>query len=314
MYSANDATAAPSDVFGRGEGAHDASGAQVAYRSQAIGDGKRFEDEAAGRLSRIASADMSREGGSSEQVADVAIEGREAVLRNLSGRVRPTRVRRSSKRLAWLDRVAANERLIEGDVSLEAGPVREEELQRDVLARRPARFRQEGSEGRLAIETGAGDRDRSHRLRQARQVEEKADVSADLGPPLDPSRRAANGAGRGYPVTHDALRDVLGRQWRATFRIVGLLRRAMPSNFRAAPAEGSGERRREHMRQAVTLADLRRALAEQDAQLAAAFAALDPKLPIAVSTASLKLLAEACAGARLQPRSGLQNTWGTLRC
>jgi hypothetical protein len=68
------------------------------------------------------------------------------------------------------------------------------------------------------------------------------------------------------------------------------------------------------MRQAVTLADLHRALAEQDAQLAAAFAALDPKVPIAISTASLKLLAEACSGARRQAPAGLQNTWGTVRC
>jgi hypothetical protein len=68
------------------------------------------------------------------------------------------------------------------------------------------------------------------------------------------------------------------------------------------------------MKPAVTLADLRRALVEQDAQLAAAFAALDPKVPIAVSTASLQLLAEACAGARRQPTAGLQNTWGTVRC
>jgi hypothetical protein len=68
------------------------------------------------------------------------------------------------------------------------------------------------------------------------------------------------------------------------------------------------------MNQTVTLADLRRALADQDAQLAAAFAALDPKVPIAISTASLQLLAEACSGARRQPPQGIQSPWGTVRC
>ena len=65
---------------------------------------------------------------------------------------------------------------------------------------------------------------------------------------------------------------------------------------------------------ATTLADLRRALAEQDAQLAAAFAALDPKKPIAVPAASLRLLAEVCASARSHPAASTVGNWASVRC
>jgi hypothetical protein len=65
---------------------------------------------------------------------------------------------------------------------------------------------------------------------------------------------------------------------------------------------------------AVTLADLRRALAEQDAQLAAAFAKLDPNVPLAVPTASLRLLVEACSSARARPAPAGPITWGRVRC
>jgi|HubBroStandDraft_2_1064218.scaffolds.fasta_scaffold09657_2 hypothetical protein len=65
---------------------------------------------------------------------------------------------------------------------------------------------------------------------------------------------------------------------------------------------------------AITLEDLRRALAEQDAQLAAAFAALDPTLPIAVPTASLRLLAEVCSSARSQSATGTGGNWASVRC
>lgn len=66
---------------------------------------------------------------------------------------------------------------------------------------------------------------------------------------------------------------------------------------------------------AITLEDLHRALAEQDAQLVAAFAALDPKLPIAVPTASLRLLAEVCSSARLHSALGTEsNNWASVRC
>ncbi len=65
---------------------------------------------------------------------------------------------------------------------------------------------------------------------------------------------------------------------------------------------------------AITLEDLRRALAEQDAQLAAAFAALDPKIPMAVPTASLRLLAEVCSSARSQPVVGTDGNWASVRC
>ncbi len=66
---------------------------------------------------------------------------------------------------------------------------------------------------------------------------------------------------------------------------------------------------------AITLEDLRRALAEQDAQLAAAFAALDPKMPIAIPTASLRLLAEVCTSARSQSAAGgTQGNWALVRC
>jgi hypothetical protein len=65
---------------------------------------------------------------------------------------------------------------------------------------------------------------------------------------------------------------------------------------------------------AVTLADLRRALVEQDAQLAAAFARLDPDVPLAVPTASLRLLVEACSRARARPAPPGPITWGGVRC
>jgi len=65
---------------------------------------------------------------------------------------------------------------------------------------------------------------------------------------------------------------------------------------------------------AVTLEDLRGALAEQDAQLASAFAALDPKTPIAVSTATLRLLAEVCSSARSEPALCAEGNWASLRC
>jgi hypothetical protein len=65
---------------------------------------------------------------------------------------------------------------------------------------------------------------------------------------------------------------------------------------------------------AITLEDLRRALADQDAQLAAAFAALDPKMPIAVPTASLRLLAEVCSSAGSRPSAGTEANWASVRC
>jgi hypothetical protein len=65
---------------------------------------------------------------------------------------------------------------------------------------------------------------------------------------------------------------------------------------------------------AITLEDLRRALTEQDAQLAAAFAALDPKMPIAVPTATLRLLAEVCSSARSESPAGREGNWASLRC
>jgi hypothetical protein len=64
----------------------------------------------------------------------------------------------------------------------------------------------------------------------------------------------------------------------------------------------------------ITLADIRRALAAQDAQLAAAFAALDPKVPVAIPTASLGLLAEACSSAKSRPTLVSQIKWDSIRC
>jgi hypothetical protein len=65
---------------------------------------------------------------------------------------------------------------------------------------------------------------------------------------------------------------------------------------------------------AITLEDVRRALGEQDAQLAATFASLDPKVPIAVPTASLRLLAEVCASARSAPAAAIEGNWASVRC
>jgi hypothetical protein len=65
---------------------------------------------------------------------------------------------------------------------------------------------------------------------------------------------------------------------------------------------------------ATTLEHLRRALAEQDAQLAASFVALDPRAPIGVPIETLRLFAEKCAGVRSRLESSVHNTWGSVRC
>jgi|HubBroStandDraft_1064217.scaffolds.fasta_scaffold49384_2 hypothetical protein len=65
---------------------------------------------------------------------------------------------------------------------------------------------------------------------------------------------------------------------------------------------------------AITLEDRRRALAEQGAELAAVFAALDPKMAIAIPTASLRLLAEVCSSARSQTAVGTEGNGAGVRC
>jgi len=64
----------------------------------------------------------------------------------------------------------------------------------------------------------------------------------------------------------------------------------------------------------ITLEDLRKALAEQDRRLAAAFEELNPKSTLPIPTVGLRLLAEMCARAAAAHPPAEQPAWGTVRC
>jgi hypothetical protein len=67
----------------------------------------------------------------------------------------------------------------------------------------------------------------------------------------------------------------------------------------------------------VTVDDILRALAEQDARLRAAFEALDPESTVPVRRASLARLAEQCTDARVRsgPRASIESLKASaLRC
>ena len=146
-----------------------------------------------------------------EHVPEVAVERSEAPRRGHPQRVVSSRVGRGAKGLAAIDRAPpASERREEGHVRLEPRAVREEELERDATARGRSELGQELPERRPEVDPGARDGDGRHRLRQAREVEERRRRAAALGRATPVASRAPRRSERRDPPQDDGLRHPLG--------------------------------------------------------------------------------------------------------
>ena len=212
--------AAPRDLLGRRRRRleRDPRPRELARRPERPAEPEPRHDEPRDGLSRVARRRVPREREPREGVAEVAVDGGEASGRVVAGAVLAPRVRDRAERVRRVDRAADDQGGEDRDVRDEPRAVGEEQLERRAPALGLREFRQQLGERRLEVERrrharGERERDRRHRLGQAREIERAVRVAADLRAPagaaLDGARR---GDERGHATRDEVFREGVGRE------------------------------------------------------------------------------------------------------
>jgi hypothetical protein len=190
----------------RGEAA---GGAEVA-----LPEGRRhvpFDDR-----SCVGGVLRARERFADEREPEIAVDGRKAFARRCTHALRASSVGDTTKRVRTVERAAGQQGLVERQMSLETGAMGQKELERYVLARRSARFRKNIGKSIARREKAApSERQRRHRLRQAREIEDRIErertESARPTCSTYPPATGPRGPSHGY-VTSNAIRHEAARQ------------------------------------------------------------------------------------------------------
>lgn len=172
---------------------------------------ERIDDEPFDRLAGITAPFGASERLADESEAEIAVERRKAFGRDRPDRVGAAAIGDPLERGRRIDLAAADQRLVERKVRLEPGAMREEELEWAVFARGPSTLLEHGAEAVGPGEPRApGEGERRHRLRQAREIEDRVELELPVGARPTCSKLPPAPGAHGPPdggIARDAARD-----------------------------------------------------------------------------------------------------------